>query len=69
VRLAPDNSTNHLFLAETMYRLHYPSLAQQQLEQVFKSTQHAIKLQDLEEDRQEALRLLVEMKYDRPAIY
>jgi tetratricopeptide (TPR) repeat protein len=69
VRLAPDNSTNHLFLAQTMYRLHYPSLAQQQLEQVLKCTQYAIKPQDLEEDRQEAQRLLVEMKYDQPTLY
>jgi tetratricopeptide (TPR) repeat protein len=69
VRLAPDNSTNHLFLAQTMYRLHYPSLAQQQLEQVLRSTQHAIKPQDLEEDQREAQRLLVEMKYDRPPEY
>jgi tetratricopeptide (TPR) repeat protein len=69
VRLAPDNSTNHLFLAQTMYRLHYPSLAQQQLEQVLKCTQYAIKPQDLEEDRQEAQRLLVEMKYDQPVLY
>jgi tetratricopeptide (TPR) repeat protein len=69
VRLAPDNSTNHLFLAQTLYRLHYPALAQQQLEQVLKCTQHAIRLQDLEEDRQEAQRLLVEMKHDKPSLY
>jgi tetratricopeptide (TPR) repeat protein len=69
VRLAPDNSTNHLFLAQTLYRLHYASLAQQQLEQVLKCTQYAIKPQDLEEDRQEAQRLLVEMKYDKPSLY
>ncbi len=61
VRLAPNNSTNHLFLAQTLYRLHYPSLAQQELERVLKSTQHAVKPQDLEEDRQEARRLLAEM--------
>lgn len=61
VRLAPDNSTNHLYLAQTLYSLHYRSLAQQQLELVFKSTQSAIKPQDLEEDRQEARRLLADM--------
>jgi tetratricopeptide (TPR) repeat protein len=69
VRLAPDNSTNHLFLAQTMYRLHYRSLAQQQLEQVLKCTQYAIIPQDLEEDRHEARRLLEDMKYDQPSIY
>lgn len=61
VRLAPDNSTNHLYLAQTLYRLHYHSLAQQQLEMVLKCTQYTVKPQDLEEDRQEARRLLAEM--------
>jgi tetratricopeptide (TPR) repeat protein len=60
VRLAPDNSTNHLYLAQTLYRLRYRSLAQQQLEIVLKCTQHSIKPRDLEEDRQEARRLLAE---------
>jgi len=62
VRLAPDNSTNHLFLAQTLYRLHYHSLAQQQLEQVLKCTRYAIRPQDLEEDKREARRLLAEFK-------
>ena len=61
VRLAPDNSTNHLYLAQTLYRLHFRSLAQQQLELVLKCTQHAVKPKDLEDDRQEARRLLAEM--------
>jgi tetratricopeptide (TPR) repeat protein len=61
VRLAPDNSTNHLYLAQTLYGLHYRSLAQQQLELVLKCTQYAVKPQDLEENRQEARRLLAEM--------
>jgi tetratricopeptide (TPR) repeat protein len=60
VRLAPDNSTNHLYLAQTLYRLHYRSLAQQQLEIVLKCTQYAVKPQDLEEDRREARRLLAD---------
>lgn len=62
VRLAPDNSTNHLYLAQTLYRLRYRSLAQQQLEIVLKCTQYAVKPQDLEEDRQEARRLLAEIR-------
>ncbi len=45
VRLAPDNSTNHLYLAQTLARLHYRSLARQQLEMVLKCTQYAIKPQ------------------------
>jgi len=61
VKLAPDNSTNHLYLAQTLYGLHYRSLAQQQLEMVLKCTQYAVKPQDLEEDRQEARRLLTDM--------
>jgi tetratricopeptide (TPR) repeat protein len=60
VRLAPENSTNHLFLAQTLYRLHYRSLAQQQLEMVLKCTKYAIKPQDLAADRQEAQRLLAD---------
>jgi tetratricopeptide (TPR) repeat protein len=66
VRLAPDNSTNHLYLAQTLYRLNYPSLARQQLELVLTSRQHAVKTQDLEEDKQEARRLLSDMKSDKP---
>jgi tetratricopeptide (TPR) repeat protein len=65
VRLAPENSTNHLFLAQTMYRLHYTSLAEQQLEQVLKCTQYALAPQTLQDDQKEARRLLAEMKYDQ----
>jgi hypothetical protein len=65
VHLAPHNSTNHLFLAQTLYRLHYASLAHQQLEQVLKCTHYAIKPQDLEEDKQEARRLLADMSSEK----
>lgn len=61
VRLAPDNSTNRLYLAQTLYRLRYHSLAQQQLEMVLKCSQYATKPQDLEEDHREARRLLADM--------
>jgi tetratricopeptide (TPR) repeat protein len=61
VHLSPATSTNHLYLAETLSRLNEPSLARQELEQVLKSTRGAVKPQDLEEDRQEARRLLAEM--------
>jgi tetratricopeptide (TPR) repeat protein len=67
VRLAPENSTNHLFLAQTMYRLHYTSLAEQQLEQVLKCTQYAIIPQNLKDDQKEARRLLAEIYH--PAQY
>jgi tetratricopeptide (TPR) repeat protein len=61
VRLAPLNSTNHLYLAQTLARLHYTSLAEQQLEIALKSNQHAVSPQELKEDHQEARRLLAEM--------
>jgi hypothetical protein len=62
VRLSPATSTNHLYLAETLSRLNEAGLARQELEQVLKSTRGAVKPQDLEEDRQEARRLLAEME-------
>jgi tetratricopeptide (TPR) repeat protein len=67
VRLAPDNSTNRLYLAQTLYRLNYRALAQQELEMVLKCTQHAVKPKDIEEDRQEARRLLADFGgWDNP---
>jgi tetratricopeptide (TPR) repeat protein len=62
VHLSPATSTNHLYLAQTLSRLREPGLARQELAQVLKSTRGAIKPQDLEEDRQEARRLLAEME-------
>ncbi|MDO9533239.1 MAG: TRAP transporter TatT component family protein [Deltaproteobacteria bacterium] len=61
VHLSPATSTNHLYLAETLLRLNESALARQELAQVLKSTRGAVKPQDLEEDRQEARRLLAEM--------
>jgi tetratricopeptide (TPR) repeat protein len=61
VRLAPANSTNHLYLAQTLARLHYTSLAEQQLEMALKSNQHTVSPEELKEDHQEARRLLAEM--------
>ncbi len=60
VALAPENSTNHLFLAETLLKLGKKEEARQELEQVFKASRHAHCLENLEEDRQEAQRLLQE---------
>ena len=62
VRLAPAASTNHLHLAQTLLRLNEAGLAGQELAQVLKSSRGAVKPQDLEEDRQEARRLLAEME-------
>jgi hypothetical protein len=62
VRLAPATSTNHLYLAQTLLRLKDNPGAEQELEQVLKSTRGAVKPQDLEEDRREARRLLAEIK-------
>ena len=62
MRLAPATSTNHLYLAQTLLRLQEAGLALQELAQVLKSTRAAVKPQDLEEDRQEARRLLAEIQ-------
>ena len=62
MHLSPATSTNHLYLAQTLSRLNEAGLARQELEQVLKSTRGAVKPQDLEEDRQEARRLLAEIK-------
>ena len=58
VALAPDNSTNHLFLAETLFKLGKKEEAREELKEVLKASRHAHCPQHLEEDRQEALRLL-----------
>jgi thioredoxin-like negative regulator of GroEL len=58
VALAPENSTNHLFLAETLLKLGKKEEAHLELEQVLKATRHAHCPQHLEEDRREARRLL-----------
>lgn len=60
VALAPGNSTNHLFLAETLLKLGKKEEARRELEQVLKATRHAHCQKYLEEDRQEARRLLQE---------
>ncbi|MGO8761646.1 MAG: TRAP transporter TatT component family protein [Desulfobaccales bacterium] len=62
VRLSPATSTNHLYLAQTLLRLNEAMQARQELAQVLKSSRYAVKPQDLEEDRQEARRLLAEME-------
>jgi tetratricopeptide (TPR) repeat protein len=62
VRLAPGNSTNHLYLAETLLKLNDKARARRELQQVLTATRHAIQPRGLEEDRREARRLLEELK-------
>lgn len=62
VRLAPDNSTNHLYLAETLVRLQRPEQARLELEQVLKCSSHALPPQGLKEDHREAKKLLARIK-------
>ncbi len=61
VRLAPEVSTNHLFLAETLIRRGQPDQARGELERVLTSTRHAIHPRGLAEDQKEARRLLQEV--------
>jgi tetratricopeptide (TPR) repeat protein len=61
VRLAPQNSTNHLYLAQTLLKTGDPDEARQQLEQTLKATQHAIHPGGLADDQAAARRLLAEL--------
>jgi tetratricopeptide (TPR) repeat protein len=56
--LAPENSTNRLYLAETFIRLNRQAQARQELERVLQCPSHALLPRGLEEDRQQARRLL-----------
>jgi len=58
VHLAPENSTNHLFLSETLLKMGRKAEGRQELEQVLTATRHSLCAQFLEEDRQAAQRLL-----------
>lgn len=58
VRLAPDNSTNHLYLAETLMRLNRQKQARQELLRVLKCSHHALTPKGLEDDRKQAKKLL-----------
>jgi tetratricopeptide (TPR) repeat protein len=60
VRLAPEDSTNHLYLAETLLRLRNYPQARQELEKVLTSSRNPIRPLGLEEDRRKARRLLSE---------
>jgi tetratricopeptide (TPR) repeat protein len=60
VRLAPDCSTNHLYLAETLLRLGRNEEARRELERVLTCPRPAWHAPGLKEDQQEARRLLQE---------
>ncbi len=62
VKIAPNNSTNHLFLAETLLRLHQKKEAFRELQQVLRSTSHTIWSQGLKDDRRQALFLMKKYK-------
>lgn len=61
VRLAPETSTNHLYLGETLLRQDKPGQARREFEAVLRSSRHAIHPPGLEEDRQKARRYLNEL--------
>lgn len=65
VRLAPGNSTNHLYLAETLLDQGKKDRARSELEKVLQDGQNALHPGALKEDRQEARRLLGEMKQEK----
>jgi tetratricopeptide (TPR) repeat protein len=58
VAIAPENSTNHLFLAETLFKMGKTEEARNELQKVLKGTRNALCQKFLEEDRQAAQRLL-----------
>ncbi len=65
VRLAPNYSTNHLYLAETLLDEGNKDQAKLELEKVLQNGQTALHPQALRDDRQEARRLLEEIKKEK----
>jgi tetratricopeptide (TPR) repeat protein len=60
VKLAPKNSTNHLYLAQTLFEMGKTAEARKELEKTLQAKEHATGPQGLMEDREEARRLLKE---------
>ena len=58
VKLAPENSTNHLYLAETLVQLGQSEEARRELEIVMQPTCRAVFPHNLEEDHDDAILLL-----------
>jgi tetratricopeptide (TPR) repeat protein len=65
VRLAPNHSTNHLYLAETLLDLGKKDQARPELEKVLQEGQNALHPKALREDRREARRLLDKMRKEK----
>lgn len=61
VSLAPANSTNHLYLAETLLKLGRPDQAEQELRQVLAATQNADGPRGLRADQRRAQEILTEL--------
>ena len=62
VEIAPENSTNHLYLAETLIQLGMDEEAQRELEQVLIRVEHSPLAEDLQDDYQQAARLILLIK-------
>jgi Tfp pilus assembly protein PilF len=58
VEIAPENSTNHLFLAETLHCMGRGTEANRELEKVLAVTMHALWPQGLEDDQKRAQELM-----------
>ncbi|MDI6854077.1 MAG: TRAP transporter TatT component family protein [Deltaproteobacteria bacterium] len=58
VEISPENSTNHLYLAETLFFMGEERKAYQELEKVLAATHHALWLKGLDLDRQKARELM-----------
>jgi hypothetical protein len=65
VEIAPENSTNHLFFAETLYGMGKGTEANRELEKVLAVTEHALWPQGLEDDRKKAQELKEKYKAKR----
>ena len=62
IGIAPENSTNHLYLAETLIQLDMVDEAHRELEAVLASTQHTLTPDGLDDDQRQALCLITQIK-------
>ena len=62
VGIAPENSTNHLYLAELLIQLGMAEEAHRELEAVLTSTQHTLSTDGLDDDQRQALCLIAQIK-------
>jgi len=65
VKIAPENSTNHLYLAETLIQLGMGEEAHRELERVLTSMQHTPIADNLKNDHKQAVRLIARIKGSR----